>query len=914
MAVAAVVPGCHSKTSTAPSPPAHRVPYGKSFHRAAKCDSVRRVQDTHASQVPGQAPVTRLGGSATLPLLADLLQEVSTESAHSSGAAPEELLAQFAAWAEQSGLPLYPAQEDALLELAAGAHVILATPTGSGKSLVAMGAAFLAQAAGRRTYYTAPIKALVSEKFFDLCDQFGADRVGMVTGDAAVNPDAPIVCATAEILANLALREGAAADVGLVVMDEFHYYGDRERGWAWQVPLIELTGAQFLLMSATLGDTSNIRAGLSRRTGRDASIVAGGDRPVPLSFEYVKTPIHATVELLLSQGRAPIYVVHPAQAAALEHAQALMSMKLCSKEEKRAIADALGGFRFSAGFGRILSRLVRHGIGVHHAGMLPRYRRLVEQLARAGLLKVICGTDTLGVGINVPIRTVLITSLVKYDGRRERVLRAREFHQIAGRAGRPGFDSAGWVVVQAPEHEVENEKQLIKAGNDPKKRRKIARKKPPEGGPTWREDTFERLTTAEPEQLVSQFQVSHAMVLNTAQRAEDTGAVIANLLTENDEDEKSQEALIGQAEEIQESLMAAGVLEALPEPDEDGRTMRLVGDLQDDFALDQPLSTFALAAMDLLDRDSPTYVLDVLSILESTLDDPRPVLRAQQGEALGAAIAEMKADGIEYEERMERVEEISWPKPLEDLLTGAYDIYAQGHPWVTEHQLRPKSVARELSELSMNFVEYVSFHQLAKSEGVVLRYLSNAYKTLRRTVPADARTEEMDDLTEWLGEVVRQVDSSLLDEWEELVNPKDAEAPISREPSGEPPPVTANIRAFRVLVRNAMFRRVQLARLRHWDALAELDSESGWDAGRWEDAMAGYYDEYADVGVGPPARSPALLQIQTHPGYWSVRQVFDDPEGDRDWGIHAEVHLAASDTEGSAHIRVVDVGPLHQGW
>lgn len=324
----------------------------------------------------------------TEPGLADLL----------SPREPEELLEQFAAWAAQGGRPLYPAQEDALLELAAGSHAIVGTPTGSGKSLIAVGATLFALGQGRRTFYTAPIKALVSEKFFDLCDLFGADRVGMLTGDAAVNADAPIICATAEVLANLALREGADTDVGLVCMDEFHYYGDRDRGWAWQVPLIELTGAQFLLMSATLGDTTRIAADLTRRTGRPAAVVAGGERPVPLEFEYVTTPIHQTVEVLLNQGKAPVYIVHPTQAGALERAQALMSLNVCTREEKRAIAEQIGGFRFTAGFGRTLSRLVRHGIGVHHAGMLPRYRRLVEQLTRAGLLKVVCGTDTLGWG------------------------------------------------------------------------------------------------------------------------------------------------------------------------------------------------------------------------------------------------------------------------------------------------------------------------------------------------------------------------------------------------------------------------------------------------------------------------------------------------------------------------------------
>jgi superfamily II RNA helicase len=638
-----------------------------------------------------------------------------------------------------------------------------------------------------------------------------------------------------------------------------------------------------------------IREDLVRRTGRQAAIVAGGDRPVPLTFEYVTTPIHQTVEVLLNQGRAPIYIVHPTQAGALERAQALMSLNVCTREEKRAIADALGGFRFRAGFGRTLSRLVRHGIGVHHAGMLPRYRRLVEQLTRAGLLKVICGTDTLGVGINVPIRTVLITSLVKFDGRRMRVLRAREFHQIAGRAGRPGFDAIGYVVVQAPEHEIENEKLLARAGDDPKKLRRIVRKKAPEGIPNWGRSTFDKLVAAQPEPLKSRFDVSHAMVFNVAHRPGDVEAALEHLLTDNDEEPGAQEAMIERAEAIKESLVAAGVL--TPE-------LRVVDDLQDDFALNQPLSTFALAAIELLDRESETYALDVLSVLEATLEDPRQVLYAQQSKARGEAVAAMKAEGIEYEERVELVEEITWPRPLADLLQTAYDIYAEGHPWVREHELKPKSVAREMSELAMTFVEFVGFYKLASSEGLVLRYLADAYKALRRTVPEEMRTEELDDITEWLGELVRQVDSSLLDEWEQLVNPS-AEVDAAVVDAG-PPPVTANVRAFRVLVRNAMFRRVELAALRKWDDLAELDED--WDADRWREAMADYFAEHDEVGTGPAARGPRLLQIEQLAGHWNVWQAFDDPAGDHDWGIRARVDLAASDEQGAAVVRVTQVG------
>src|SRR5215471_8037132 len=434
---------------------------------------------------------------------------------------PDAVFDAFAGWSKRRGLALYPHQEDALIEIVSGANVILSTPTGSGKSLVAAGAHFAALADGRRTFYTAPIKALVSEKFFDLCNAFGPAQVGMMTGDASVNAEAPIICCTAEVLANIALRDGAAADVGQVVMDEFHFYADPERGWAWQVPLIELPQAQFLLMSATLGDVSRFEADLTRRTGRPTAVIASTERPVPLVFSYSIEPLHETLQELLSTGQAPVYVVHFTQAAALDQAQALMSVNVCTRAEKDAIAELIGGFRFRAGFGKTLSRLVRHGIGVHHAGMLPRYRRLVETLAQAGLLKVICGTDTLGVGINVPIRTVVFTALSKYDGTRSRHLQAREFHQIAGRAGRAGFDDAGSVVVQAPEHVIANEKALAKVGDDPKKRRKFVRKKPPPGMVSWGQPTFDRLVAAEPEALRSNFAVSHAMLLNVIARPGD---------------------------------------------------------------------------------------------------------------------------------------------------------------------------------------------------------------------------------------------------------------------------------------------------------------------------------------------------------------------------------------------------------
>jgi superfamily II RNA helicase len=807
---------------------------------------------------------------------------------------PESLLDRFDGWAKGQGITLYPAQEEALFEIATGSNVILSTPTGSGKSMVALGAHFFALSEGVRTFYTAPIKALVSEKFFALCAAFGPDKVGMMTGDAAVNADAPIICCTAEILANLALREGGQAEVGQVVMDEFHFYAEPDRGWAWQVPLIELPTVQFVLMSATLGDVSRFKEDLVRRTGRETAVISSGERPVPLLHSYVTTPLHETIEELLSTKQAPVYIVHFTQAAALEQASALMSINMCTRAEKDAIAELIGNFRFTAGFGKSLSRLVRHGIGVHHAGMLPKYRRLVELLAQAGLLKVVCGTDTLGVGINLPIRTVLFTGLNKFDGQKMRLLKAREFHQIAGRAGRAGYDTLGRVIVQAPDHVIENEKSVAKAAGDAKKLRKLVKKKPPDGFVGWGQPTFERLVAAEPEPLTSSFQVSHAMVLNVIERGGDTFGAMRHLLTDNHEPPAAQRAHIRRAIHIFRALRTAGIVE------QEGRKAYITDALQLGFALNQPLSPFAVAAIELLGRDEPGYVLDVVSIIESTLEDPRQILYAQQDKAKAEAVAQMKADGIEYEERMALLENVTYPKPMAELLEVAFESYRQGHPWVADQRLSPKSVVRDMAESGMTFVEYISFYGLARSEGLVLRYLADAYRALRQTVPDDAKTEELLDFIEWLGETVRQIDSSLLDEWEQLQNPTGTSMQAAA-----PPAVSRNVRALRVQVRNAMFRRVELAARNRSDLLEQLDPDVDWQS-----ALDDYYAEHDSIGVGPNARGPKLIVITEGPETWQVRQIIDDPESHHDWSIEATVDLAESDAEGAAVVRVTGLVSL----
>ncbi|HEX7576970.1 MAG TPA: DUF3516 domain-containing protein, partial [Verrucomicrobiae bacterium] len=448
------------------------------------------------------------------------------------------LLGRFLDYTAARGLELYAAQESAILELFEEKNVILNTPTGSGKSLVAAALHFKAIAQGKRSIYTCPIKALVNEKFMALCREFGPDNIGLSTGDATVNRDAPILCCTAEILANIALREGAQANVQEVVMDEFHYYADRERGGAWQVPLLTLPQARFLLMSATLGDTSFFESELTKLNGRETVTVASVERPVPLEFAYSELPLARTLETLVADGKAPVYVVHFTQLDAAQSAQDFTSINVCSREEKNQIGNELEGFKFTSPYGPDIRKWLKQGIGLHHAGLLPKYRVLVEKLAQKGLLKVICGTDTLGVGINVPIRTVLFSRLCKFDGQKTLILSARDFHQISGRAGRKGFDDRGWVVAQAPEHVIENLKLAEKSARDGKKT--VKRQAPEKNFVNWDKNTFSRLIAAPPERLTSRFQVTHAMLLNVLSRQGDGCDAIQKLVRDCHETPKQK--------------------------------------------------------------------------------------------------------------------------------------------------------------------------------------------------------------------------------------------------------------------------------------------------------------------------------------------------------------------------------------
>jgi superfamily II RNA helicase len=826
---------------------------------------------------------------------------------------PEAILDRFVGWVAGTGLTLYAHQEEAILHLLDGAHLVLSTPTGSGKSLVATFLHFKAMAEGRRSFYTCPIKALVNEKFFDLCRLFGPDRVGMMTGDGAVNRDAPIVCCTAEILMNLAVREDEPrADA--VVMDEFHYYGDRERGLAWQVPLLALERTAFLLMSATLGDTKVIEASLREVTGRDVAAVRSAARPVPLEFEYRETPLHETLEDLVSAGKAPIYLVNFTQRAAAEQAQNLMSANFSSKEEKARIAEALRDVRFDSPYGKDFQRFLRHGIGIHHAGLLPRYRLAVEKLAQGGLLKVVSGTDTLGMGVNIPIRTVLFTQLCKFDGEKTAILSARDFRQISGRAGRKGFDERGYVVAQAPEHVIENKRLAERAAAG----KKVVKRQPPQKGYVpWDRASFERLREKEPEPLESRFEPTFGLLVNllqseTGRRGGGYGRLVELIARSHGNDHVRSRQRRAAAQRFR-TLRGAGLVELRAVEGYRGRYVRPVPGLQRDFSLFHTLSLYLLDTLPRIPPERETYALDLLSMVESILEDPDVILWKQLDRARGEAVAEMKARGLEYDERMAELEKVEYPKPNRDFVYSTFDEFAAKHPWVGHENIRPKSVAREMAERFMTFADYVRDYELQRSEGLLLRYLSETFKTLVQTVPETYRDDALLDVIAFLRATVRGVDSSLIDEWERMRDPawqaRAADPRAALEPLG-PPPVWADPRAFAARVRNDLHRMlVALARRDHEAARAALAPGTAWTAEALGEALALYWAEHARIDVTPAARRPHnTLLRETGPRRWEAIQRIVDEAGEVDWMLQCEIDLSTPRDPDAPLIDLIRIG------
>lgn len=835
----------------------------------------------------------------------------------------ELILDRFLEYLAEKNLELYPAQEEAILSLFNGQNVILNTPTGSGKSLVATALHFYSLSTARRSVYTCPIKALVNEKFLALCREFGPEQVGMVTGDGSVNRDAPILCCTAEILANMALREGELAAVDDVIMDEFHYYSDRDRGVAWQIPLLELTNTRFLLMSATLGEMDFFKEKLTDLNGKETAIVSGSERPVPLKFEYRETPIHETIGDLVKEASSPIYLVNFTQREAAEAAQSLMSVDFCSKEQKKEIADKIQGTDFSSPYGKEIQKFLKHGIGLHHAGLLPKYRVLVEKLAQAGLLKVISGTDTLGVGVNVPIRTVLFTKLCKYDGEKTTILSTRDFHQIAGRAGRKGFDTEGRVVVQAPAHVIENLRMEAKAKADPKKAKKIVKQKPPERGYVhWTEDTFRKLVDGKPEALQSRFGVSHGMLLNVLARENTDGCqAMRGLIRKSHEAEPAKKKYRKHAFTLFRSLLSRKIVELIPGSRRGEKRVRVQVDLQEDFSLNHALSLYLIDTISVLGRDSETYARDILTLVEAILENPDLILRRQLDRVKTEKMREMKEAGMEYEERMEELEKLEHPKPLRDFIYTTFNEFSEHHPWVGSENIRPKSVAREMYETYQSFAEYIREYELQRAEGVLLRYLSDVYKTLVQTVPEEARNEELESIIDYFGAIVRSVDASLVEEWERLKNPDAALKLISVPDSVEQASakeaaenVLKSEKALRIRVTNEVFRLVRTLSIRDTEASVEVLSDWGdrsWTVDRLNQMMQAFYDsDHRGIRIDPASRKQEFLRIKKTESLWQVEQTLVDTDENNDWHLVIELDLKESQDLGKPALRLIEIAEI----
>lgn len=826
----------------------------------------------------------------------------------------DEVLDRFLDYVAEKKLELYPAQEEAVLELFEDKNVILNTPTGSGKSLVATALHFRSLAKGRRSIYTSPIKALVNEKFLALCRDFGPDNVGMATGDATVNRDAPILCCTAEILANYALRDGAQAPFREVIMDEFHYYADQERGVAWQVPLLTMSASRFLLMSATMGAVDFFQRELTRVTRAETTIVTSRERPVPLEFSYSETPVDVTLQELVEAQKTPVYLVHFTQNDAAQAAQDLMSLNFCSPAEKASIKDFITGVKFTSPYGKEVRRYLSHGVGIHHAGLLPKYRMLVEQLAQRGLLKVICGTDTLGVGVNVPIRTVLLTRLSKYGGQKVATLFARDFHQITGRAGRRGFDDIGFVVAQAPEHIIENLKMDAKAGGDLKKLRKMVKKKPPEGFVGWSEDTFKKLQSALPEPLTSRFQVSHGMLLQVLSRNGDGCRAMQRLISDSHETPTAKKQHRKRAWQLFRALVDRKIIEILPKSGwTGGGKLRVNVELQDDFSLNHTLALYVIDTLAIIDPASPTYAADVMTLCESIMENPDVILRRQLGKVKDEAMAHMKAEGLPYEERIARLEELEYPKPCRDFIYSTFNEFAAQHPWVGQEHIRPKSIAREMFENFRSFADYIKDYDLHRAEGVLLRHLSGVHKILAQTVPDKFKTEPVQEMEAWLAGVLRGTDSSLLDEWERLRDPN--WKPGEDEPvSAEPVDITRNKREFTALIRTEIFRFLRPLAVRNYaSAISMLGQPSPtWNEEMLAAAVEPYYDEHERISLDNEARNGRHTYVEPSEDRrsWRVCQVLVDPEGLNDWQVEFTVDLAQAREEGKPSLVLVAVGPV----
>ncbi len=835
---------------------------------------------------------------------------------------------------EELGIDLYEAQEEAINLITHGdCNVLLNTPTGSGKSLVALAAHFTALSHGHRSIYTAPTKALVNEKFFDLCKAFGARNVGLIHGDTTANRNAMIICCTAEILANMALSEGRASPFKWVIMDEFHYYGDRDRGMAWLLPLVSLDEARFLLMSATIGWPKDRAQTLARQTGRPTELIRSTTRPVPLEFDYRDQLLPEALSDLRSEGQLPVYLVTFSKHEATTLAQEIAPLKVtkASPEVRAAVEEE----RLDTPFGVLLGKLLRKGIGVHHSGMLPRYRRFVERLA--GLpdgqgLQVICGTDTLGVGVNMPIRSVLFTKLYKFDGERVRILSIRDFQQVAGRAGRrnkskaaPEREEKGTVWVLAPQHEVQNRLNRAKG----KKKHTI---KPPPNFKGWNRETMKRLATGQPQKLGTQFKVSGPMVSTAlSRRDEDGAAALRGMIGRIGLATDKRESVLVEVEQIIGELVEKRLVQRRSELDAEAVGFD-VDHTQDHF--ERPLSRFLKDALDGLDADGgdpQTQWSRAVSVIESTLTagwkerdgqllrDPEPsaIIRAQQHAKRRRLIEKKRQaerdpstqDGVIYK-LQKQIDTVLWPEPEKRYLDDRWLLWSRDHPFTTDESgPAPRYIALEMYEEQYSFNDYIRHHnQSAKgddvliNEGRLLYYLSELYKVLRKEKPPpNIRDAKFEEFRSWLEALVYQVDGTMVYEWERFEDSADTAvnvAPDEDTPRRDP---TRDPRAFERQVRNEVFSWVRALARGDYASLARRSTMSQHEI---KIRFERFLEEHEELLFGPDARNIAYFRFQRP---YSVKQTLLGIDGVTSWELVGRVDVERSSAESDVVITLLEI-------
>lgn len=651
------------------------------------------------------------------------------------------------------GLEPYPVQEQAFDHIFAGRSVLVTVPTGTGKTVIGKAAIHKALALGQKAIYTSPLRALTEEKYRELCEDFGADRVGFATGDYKVNPEAPVQVVVAEILWNRIFGERAGRLADVVVMDEAHYFNDPERGYVWEQSIIGMDPrTQLVLLSATVGDPQQFCAWVYSVRRVEMELVQSHERRVPLYHEYREAYLIEVVRELYDKGDWPAIIFSFSRDQCFEWARLLRSCPRFTTDEERArIEAACDEELLQGGLAKELRALLVHGIGVHHAGILPRYKQLVERLTLERLCKFVVSTETISAGINLPAKRVVFPALRKFIKGKPRLVTSAEYHQMAGRAGRPQFDKEGIAIALAPEgvvQELRKElKELQKRGRAPseietERLRKAcyarARSQAQAAGDvTWDRETHRKLVEGKPAALASKTKVTPEQIL--AIGLPDLQAppppdgtrlppyldlhmrsVIDHLLL----DERSKAEARRTLDMIIDNLKALGVL------DEHGRQIagKMINRLR---GIDGPFVYYLLMNRDVgyeLARELVEFLVDhdvIHRILGREGDEKRR-------EWIHKRLRERRRDEpmVTWEDVEEEYER-TFPRELSEV-EKVHQEFVAGLPHPELHGGKvQKTIWKKMEEENLSFLEFVSQNGLEHEEGNLFTYLARVMKFAR---------------------------------------------------------------------------------------------------------------------------------------------------------------------------------------